>query len=158
MIGRDVTRVELPTKVNGSAKYAIDLQVPGMIYGAVVHSPVEGGAPDTVDDAAAKAIAGVIDIVRLPYGVGVLAKTPWAAFDARSALERRITWQRNGKAWGFDSNTGLDAFAADARDLKKPTVDWYKQGDAEAALATAATRIEAEYRSATTPITRRWSR
>src|ERR1700732_1135810 len=144
LIGHDVMRIELPTKVNGSAIYAIDVQVPGMIYGAIVHSPVEGGAPDTVDDAAAKAVAGVIDVVRLPYGVGVLAKTPWAAFNAKSALE--VTWQRSGKAWGFDSNKGLDAFAADARDLQKPTVEWYKQGDTEAALAQAATRIEAEYR------------
>jgi isoquinoline 1-oxidoreductase beta subunit len=146
LIGHDVMRIELPTKVNGSAIYAIDVQVPGMIYGAIVHSPVEGGAPDTVDDAAAKAVAGVIDVVRLPYGVGVLAKTPWAAFDAKSALEPGVTWRRSGKAWGFDSDKGLDAFAADARDLKKPTVEWYKQGDAEAALATAANRIEAEYR------------
>ena len=35
-----------------------------------VHSPVEGGAPDTVDDAAAISVAGVIDVVRLPYGFG----------------------------------------------------------------------------------------
>src|ERR1700756_5545388 len=146
LIGHDVMRVELPTKVNGSAIYAIDVQVPGMIYGAIVHGPVEGGAPDTVDAAAAKAVAGVIDVVRLPYGVGVLAKTPWAAFNAKSALECGVTWRRSGKAWGFDSDKGLEAFAADARDLQKPTVEWYKQGDAEAALATAATRIEAQYR------------
>src|ERR1700731_3065598 len=147
LIGHDVMRVELPTKVNGSAIYAIDVQVPGMIYGAIVRSPVQGGAPDKVDDAAAKAVAGVIDVVRLPYGVGILAETPWAAFDAKSALESGVTWRRSGKAWGFDSDKGLDAFAADARDINMPTtVDWYKQGDTEAALAQAATRIEAEYR------------
>ena len=147
LIGHNVMRIELPTKVNGSAIYAIDVQVPGMIYGAVLRSPVEGGAPDKLDDAAAKAVTGVIDVVRLPYGVGVLAKTPWAAFDAKSTLESGVTWQRSGKAWGFDSDKGLDAFAADARDLNMPTgVDWFKQGDAEAALANAATRIEAEYR------------
>ena len=146
LIGHDVMRVELPTKVSGSAIYAIDVQVPGMIYGAILRSPVLGGAPDTVDDAAAKAVAGVIDVVRLPYGVGILAETPWAAFSAKSALESGVTWRRTGKAWGFDSDKGLDAFAADARDLRKPTVEWYKQGDAEAALATAATRIEVEYR------------
>src|SRR6202022_2542593 len=147
LIGHDVMRVELPTKVNGSAKYAIDVQSPGMIYGAIVRSPVLGGAPDTVDDAAAKAVAGVIDVVRLPYGVGVLAETPWAAFAAKSALEPGGTGRRGGKAWGFDSDKGLDAFAADARDLEKPTVEWYKQGDAEAALATAATTIEPQYRN-----------
>jgi len=146
LIGHDVMRVELPTKVNGSAKYAIDVQAPGMIYGAILRSPVLGGAPDTVDDAVARAVAGVIDVVRLPYGVGVLAETPWSAFSAKSALESGVTWRRSGKAWGFDSDKGLDAFAADARDLQKPTVEWYKQGDAEAALATAATTIEAEYR------------
>jgi isoquinoline 1-oxidoreductase subunit beta len=147
LIGHDVMRVELPTKVNGSAKYAIDLEVPGMIYGAVVRSPVLGGTPDTIDDTAAKAVAGVIDVVRLPYGAGVLAETPWAAFTAKSALEPGVTWRRTGKAWGFDSNKGLDEFAADACDLNKPTVEWYKQGDAEAALATAATKIEAQYRN-----------
>ncbi|MGC2784675.1 MAG: molybdopterin cofactor-binding domain-containing protein [Roseiarcus sp.] len=147
LIGHDVMRVELPTKVNGSATYAIDVQVPGMIYAAILRSPIYGGAPDKVDDAAAKAVAGVIDVVRLPYGVGVLAKTPWAAFDAKSALESGVTWQRSGKAWGFDSDKGLDAFAADARNLDMPTtVDWFKQGDATAALAKAVTTIEAEYR------------
>jgi isoquinoline 1-oxidoreductase beta subunit len=147
LIGHDVMRIELPTKVNGSATYAIDVQVPGMVYGAVLRSPVEGGAPDTVDDAAAKAVDGVIDVVRLPYGVGVLAQTPWAAFDAKSALESGVTWRHDGKAWGFDSDKGLHAFAADARNLDMPTtVDWFKQGDAAAALAKAATLIEAEYR------------
>jgi isoquinoline 1-oxidoreductase subunit beta len=146
LIGHDVMRIELPTKVDGRAIYAIDIQVPEMIYGAILRSPVYGSAPNEVDDAAAKALDGVIGVVRLPYGVGVLAKTPWAAFDAKSALESKVTWQRNGKAWGFDSDKGLDAFAADARDLKMPTVDWYKKGDSDAALAKAATLVEAEYR------------
>jgi isoquinoline 1-oxidoreductase beta subunit len=159
LIGHDVMRVELPTKVNGTAQYAIDVQVPGMIYGAILRTPVYGGAPDKVDDAAARAVAGVIDVVRLPYSVGVLAKTPWAAFNAKSALASGVTWQRSGKAWGFDSDKGLDAFAADARDLNRPTtVEWYKQGDAEAALVKAATRIEARNIAVTTPTMRRWSR
>ena len=77
-----------------------------MIYGAILRTPVYGGAPDKVDDAAARAVAGVIDVVRLPYSVGVLAKTPWAAFNAKSALASGVTWQRSGKAWGFDSDKG----------------------------------------------------
>src|SRR6266702_2636104 len=70
LIGKDVTRVELPGKVNGSAPYAIDVQVPGMLYGAVLRAPVEGAAPDKIDEAKARAIAGVIKIIRMPYGVG----------------------------------------------------------------------------------------
>src|SRR5271170_1574530 len=87
LIGKDVMRVELPQKVNGTAQYSIDVQVPGMLYGAILRAPIEGAAPDRIDDAKAKAIAGVKEIVRLPYGVGVIAETPWAAFDAKAALE-----------------------------------------------------------------------
>ena len=66
LIGKDVMRVELPQKVNGTAQYSIDVQVPGMLYGAILRAPVEGAAPDKIDDAKAKSIAGVVRIVALP--------------------------------------------------------------------------------------------
>ena len=56
-----------------------------MIYGAILRQPVEGAAPERIDDAAARAIEGVIAIVPLQYGVGVLAETP----GARSRQRRR---------------------------------------------------------------------
>lgn len=147
LIGKDVMRVELPGKVNGTAQYSIDVQVPGMIYGAIVRSPVEGGTPDKFDEAKVKAIPGVISTVRLPYGVGVLAETAWAVLAGREAVEQSISWHRTGKAWGFDSDKGMEAFAADAKNLSVPvTNDWFKQGDAEGELAKAATVLEAEYR------------
>ena len=90
LISHDVMRVELPSKVNGTAQYSIDVQVPGMLYGAILRSPVEGAGPDKIDDAKAKAIAGVMKIVPLPYGVGVIADKPWAAFDGKDAL--KVTW------------------------------------------------------------------
>jgi len=146
LIGRDVVRVELPKKVNGTAAYSIDLQIPGMIYGTVLESPVEGSTPEQFDEANVKAIEGVIATVRLPYGIGVLAETPWAAFDGKAAIEQTVTWNRTGKAWDFDSDKGMEAFAAAAGDLSVPvTTDWFKQGDVEDALGRAATVIEAEY-------------
>ena len=57
-IGKDAMRVELPTKVNGSAIYSIDVQVPGMLYGAVLRAPVEGSVPEAVSDSAARALPG----------------------------------------------------------------------------------------------------
>ncbi|HVV61828.1 MAG TPA: molybdopterin cofactor-binding domain-containing protein [Pseudolabrys sp.] len=147
LISKDVLRVELPNKVNGSAQYSIDVQVPGMVYGVVVRSPVEGGTPKSFDEAKVKAIPGVISTVHLPYGIGVLAQTAWAAFAGKEAVERSITWNRTGTAWGFDSDKGMEAFAADAKNLSVPvTKDWFKQGNAEGELAKAATTIEAEYR------------
>ena len=144
LIGKDVMRVELPKKVNGSAQYSIDVQLPNMLYGAVLRSPVEGGAPKGIDDAKAKAVKGVLDVVKLPYGVGVIAQTPWAAFEAKDAL--KIEWDKSAVGWTFNSEKGIDAFAAAARDQAAPVKPWEKVGDAVAAMKDAATVYEAEYR------------
>jgi isoquinoline 1-oxidoreductase beta subunit len=146
LIGKDVMRVELPGKVDGSIKYGIDVQVPDMLYATVLRAPVEGATPERIDDAKAKAVKGVIKIVKLPYGVGVLAETPWAAFDARTMLVGAVTWSKTGKAWGFDSEQGLQALGATARDLNAQASEWFKAGDARAELPKAATSMEAEYR------------
>jgi isoquinoline 1-oxidoreductase beta subunit len=144
LIGKDVMRVDMPGKVNGTARYSIDVEVPGMLYGAVLRAPVEGAAPQTVGDAKAKAIPGVVKVVPLSDGVGVIATTPTAAFKAKNALE--VTWSRDGKGWSFDTDSGGDAFAAAARDVKTPGMVWDKKGDVAAGLESAPHVIEAEYR------------
>jgi isoquinoline 1-oxidoreductase beta subunit len=146
LIGKDVMRVDVPGKVNGSAVYGIDVQVPGMLYGAVLRAPVEGSVPDRIDDAKARAVKGVVSVVRMPYGVGVLAETPWAAFKARQLLSDAVTWSRTGTAWGFDSDAGLDRFAADAKNLARGATEWSRIGDARGQLPKAASVMEAEYR------------
>jgi isoquinoline 1-oxidoreductase subunit beta len=145
LITKDVMRAELPHKVNGSAQYSIDVQVPGMLYGAVLRSPVEGAAPEKFDEAKATAIKGVVRVVKLPYGVGVVAETPWAAFTARRVIESDVVWSHDGKAWGFDSDQGLQDFAAAARDPNAKATDWFKVGDVRAELPKAASIFEAEY-------------
>ncbi len=144
LIGKDVMRVDLPGKVNGTAQYSIDVQVPGMLYGAILRAPVEDSAPAQVDESAARAVAGVVRIVRLPFGVGVIAETPWAAFAAKDAL--KVTWDRRAPGWGFDSDQAIIRYAAAARDLKKAGKPWDKTGDVHAAMDQAATVLEAEYR------------
>jgi isoquinoline 1-oxidoreductase beta subunit len=88
---------------------------------------------------------GSVQVVRLPYGVGVIADTPWAAFAAKDAL--KVTWTRTGKAWGFNSEKALNDFAAAARDMSQPTKLWAKEGDAVAALQHAAMVVDSEYRN-----------
>src|SRR6516162_10945301 len=146
LIGKDVMRVDVPGKVNGTAPYAIDVQVPGMLYGAVLRAPVEGAAPDKFDEAKVMAVAGVVKVVKLPYGVGILAMTPWAAFTARRAIESSMVWNRDGKAWSFDSEQGLQNFAASARDPNAKAAEWSKSGDPRDALTRAASTFDAEYR------------
>lgn len=145
LITKDVMRAELPHKVNGTAQYAIDVQLPGMLYGAVLRTPVEGAAPESFDEAKAMAVKGVVKVVKLAYGVGVVAETPWAAFSARREIGATVRWTHTGKGWGFDSDKGLQTFAAVARDPNAQATDWFKRGDARAELTNAASTFEAEY-------------
>lgn len=145
LIGTDVPRVDVPGKVNGTALYSIDVQVPGMLYGAILRELVEGAAPERIDDSAARAIEGVVRIVPLKYGVGVLAETPWAAFKAKDAL--KVTWSRSARGWGFSNEKGYERFAEIAKDLSRKGVPWEAKGDVAAAMAKAASVVEGEYRA-----------
>jgi isoquinoline 1-oxidoreductase beta subunit len=145
LIGKDIGRIDVPGKVNGTAQYSIDVQVPGMLYGAILREPVEGAAPERIDDAAARAIEGVVRIVPLKYGVGVLAETPWAAFKAKNAL--KVTWSRTAKGWGFSNEKGYAQFEAVSKDLSRKGIAWETTGDVPAAMAKAATIVEGEYRA-----------
>jgi isoquinoline 1-oxidoreductase beta subunit len=144
LIGKDVPRVELPTKVTGAAKYAQDVQVPGMVYAAVLQSPYFGGAPETVDDSAARKVPGVTDVVKLPDGVGVIGTSVEATQAAKALL--KVTW---GDAPGakHDSERALEEFAAVGRDKSREGVPYEKVGDAKAAMAKAARVFRGEYRT-----------
>src|SRR6266540_3010571 len=109
LIGKDVPRVELPTKVTGTAKYAMDVQVPGMVYAAVLQSPYPHGAPQTVDDAEARKVPGITDIVRLPDGVAVIGSTVEGTQAAKRLL--KVTWS-NAAGASHDSERALEEFAA----------------------------------------------
>lgn len=145
LIGKDIGRIDVPGKVNGTAQYSIDVQVPGMLYGAILREPVEGAAPERIDDSAARAIEGVVRIVPLKYGVGVLAETPWAAFKAKNAL--KVTWSRKARGWGFSNEKGYAQFAAIATDASQKGMTWESRGDVTAGMAKAATVVEGEYRA-----------
>jgi len=144
LIGKDVPRVELPTKVTGAAKYAQDVQVPGMVYAAVLQSPYFGGAPETVDDSAARKVPGITDVVKLPDGVGVIGTSVEATQAAKALL--KVTW---GDAPGakHDSERALAEFAAVGRDKSREGVPYEKVGDAKAAMAKAARVFRGEYRT-----------
>jgi isoquinoline 1-oxidoreductase beta subunit len=157
LIGKDVMRVELPTKVNGTARYSIDVQVPGMLYGAVLRAPVEGSAPDKIDEAKARAIAGVVRVVKLPNGVGVVAETPWAAFAARQAIADTVSWTKSGTAWASTATRASTSSRPRCAIpmLRRPT------GSRLAIRAPRWRRLPPPWKpntSAIMPITRRWSR
>jgi isoquinoline 1-oxidoreductase beta subunit len=84
-------------------------------------------------------------VPRLPYGVGVLAETPWSALRPREALARSVTWTRLGTAWG-DSDKGMEAFAAAARATSRRRRPTGTNRATPGAMANSATTIDATYR------------
>jgi isoquinoline 1-oxidoreductase beta subunit len=144
LIGTSVPRVDIPAKTRGAARYALDADVPNMAYGAVLQCPWDGGAPDTVDDAKARAMPGVVDIVKLPNGVGVIADAIERAQAAKNALV--ATWT-SAPASQFDSERALDEFMLIARDKSQRGVEFAAQGDVDSGIAKAAKVMRSEFRT-----------
>ncbi len=139
IIGKPVKRLDTPAKVTGKAEYGIDVQLPGMLIASLAQCPVLGGKPLSVDDTKAKAMPGVIAVVKIDDGVAVVAKSFWQAKSARDALN--ITWD-NGKGAAL-SSASISQGLKDA--LAKPAATLKKTGDADKAMAGAARKIEASY-------------
>ncbi len=142
-IGKDVLRVDVPSKVDGSAQYAIDVQVPGMLYGSVLRAPVESSGPSDVDKQAASQTPGLVDVVTLPYGVGIVARTPEAAFVAKAKL--KVNWSAVPGST-FNSVEALEHYVERAKDLSAEGKAWDQAGDVEA-MSQAKTIVEAVYRT-----------
>ena len=81
------TRLDIPSKVDGSAQYAIDFTMPGMLYAALEIAPVYGGSLMSVDTAPAEAMPGVKKVVKLEEAVAVVADSFWRARRALAALK-----------------------------------------------------------------------
>jgi isoquinoline 1-oxidoreductase subunit beta len=145
LIGKDVPRVDGLDKVTGRAKFGIDQRQPGMLYASVLRAPVQGEAPVSVDDTGARAIPGVRHVVRLPYGVAVVADDTWTAFKAKRAL--KVTWTTTSKARGYSTDKAMAEFVARAKNPLDAGVAMGTHGDAEASLKSAAKLIEATYTS-----------
>jgi isoquinoline 1-oxidoreductase beta subunit len=139
LIGTPAKRLDAPAKVNGTARFGIDVRLPGMKVATVAASPVVGGKLVSVDDRRARAIPGVRQIVRLDDAVAVVADNMWAAKQGLTALAIRWDDGPNAKVSTADVVAGLAAAA------ETPGVVARNQGDAPAAIARAAKKLEAVY-------------
>jgi isoquinoline 1-oxidoreductase beta subunit len=115
-----------------------------MLYATVLRSPVEGESLVSLNDEAAKATRDVVDVLPLPDGVAVIAKTMHAAFAGRAALD--VTWSEASPFRQFSSDTTLAAYARAARS-ERPGEPWRSAGDAGASFASADQVVEGLYTS-----------
>ena len=138
LIGRKVPRLDTPDKIRGRARFGLDVRFPGLRFAAVARPPVVGGRVARYDAAKAAAIPGVRRVVEVPSGVAVVADSTWAALRGRDALGAVFEPGPNG---ALDS-AALAKLLAEAPVERPPA---RSEGDLEAALATAARRLEAVY-------------
>lgn len=144
-LGMDYQRIDVPSKVNGSAEYGMDVQVEGMAYAAVRRAPVEGDKPLDVDDSETRKVVGVTDVVVLPYGVAVVGETVEATVRGKAKLQ--VRWSEESRFREADTGKQIDHYAAKARDLDIEGTTWSEAGDVRTALANASTLIDATYTS-----------
>lgn len=139
LIGKPTRRLDTPAKVDGTARFTIDLVVQGMKYASIRACPVLGGTLREVDERAARQIPGVIEVVRLDNAVAVIGEHTWAAFAGVRALEID---------WALGDNAGIDSAQMEREiraALDKPGAIANEQGDIDAALKDAARTFEAGY-------------
>ncbi len=137
IIGKNVARLDLPAKVTGKAVYGIDVRVPGMVYAAIVNSPVLGGK--LVGTPAVP--SGATAVVPLGDAVAVVSTNTWAAM--RAARSLKATWTTPADA-ASNTTATMQAQAATLLGSGTPIVA-QAVGDPLAALPGSAKQIDATY-------------
>ncbi|MCT2401468.1 xanthine dehydrogenase family protein molybdopterin-binding subunit [Novosphingobium mangrovi (ex Huang et al. 2023)] len=149
IIGTSRRGVDTPAILQGKPLFGIDTELPGMVYAAIEACPVFLGTIGSFDDAAVKAIKGVIAVVPINSGIlpkgkfdtlAIVADSWWTAQQARSQL--KVEWDL-GDLKQF--STEAYAAQADAALEGAPQGDILKKGDVEAGLAGAVKTVSARY-------------
>ena len=146
LLGRaDIGRVDVPLKVNGTAKYGIDVDVPGMLYASVMQTPAEGAKAQVANADDVGKMKGIAAVIPLPFGVAVIGTSVEATQAARNSL--KVTWDMaESPAKGFNSEAALEAYAKLGDDRKTPARTAYKVGEVWDVLPGTKV-VEANYKS-----------
>ena len=143
LIGTSAKRIDTPSKVNGTAIYGIDIIVPYMRFGTVAITPVKGGKLASMDEAAARHVPGVQDVIRNDEGdaVAVIGDHMWAAKQGLEALNLKWDAGENGDVTLETIISMMDRASHNKGVVAK------EEGDAAAAIKGAATQLSAIYQS-----------
>ena len=136
VIGKPIKRIEVAEKVNGTGMFGLDVRLPGMLRAVIARPPTLGSTAKTIDEGAARAVRGVITVVKLSAGVAVVAQNTYAARKGRDALV--IEWQATpGPA------LDTERMRADYQKVALTEASLIARNDGDAAAAAAWRRLEA---------------
>jgi isoquinoline 1-oxidoreductase beta subunit len=141
IVGKPTPRIDIPSKVNGSATYGVDVTLPQMLYATIAASPVFGAKLVSVDTAPAEALPGVKKVVKLGDAVAVVADGYWRALKGLRALAPKFEDTGKGAETSDTIYAAIGA-ALDGEDSEKV----FSSGKGGEALQGAAKVVTAEYR------------
>ncbi|HSU49365.1 MAG TPA: molybdopterin cofactor-binding domain-containing protein, partial [Segetibacter sp.] len=139
LIGKEVKNVANKDIVTGKSLFGLDFHREGMLYAMLQRPPAFGTKIKSVDDAATKAMPGIVNVVTFKDNVAVVGKSTWEVMKARKAL--KIEYE---KAGNIESTADHDALFKSLLDTGTPTVR-RKDGDPDAAFKNAAKIVKSEY-------------
>ena len=145
LIGKVMTRTDIPAKANGSAQFAMDVQVPNMLYGVIERGSMHGAKPTLVNENAIRANDGVIEVVQLDHGIGVVATSMEKALAVKKELE--IQWDENVPAAQHSSQEAYDEFSALLDPKKEKGRVLTDQGNIKQAFAKADKIYKADFKN-----------
>lgn len=150
LIGHSTPHLDTPAITRGAVRFGLDVRVPGMLRAVIARGQSYGATVVSIDDTAARGVAGVRDVVRVravgaaerpgvSEGVAVVADDTWSALQGRRALH--VDWDP-----GPNAHESTDRLHAASREAVARRLDTYREeGDVDAALASAHRRVSAIY-------------
>jgi nicotinate dehydrogenase subunit B len=140
IVGQSLQRYDIPAKVDGSLKWAVDMKAPGMVHARNVKPPVAGATLVSIDESSVRSVPGFVSVVSKGNYVAVVCEREEQA--VRAARQLKVQWRKPATA-PFPTSDGLYAYmrAATPTSTQTPSV----KGTPDAALASAAKIVEAEY-------------
>ncbi len=139
LIGSQAPRVDVPPKTDGTAQFTLDVTLPGMLVAVMQRPPLFGATVRSFDASAAKAVPGVVNVVQVPRGVAVVAKSFWAAKQGRDAL--KVEWDETHA----EKRSSADIMADYRKAAEQPGLPARTEGDASKAIQGAARKLSASY-------------
>jgi len=137
IVGQSVPRIDLAPKILGRATYSTDVRVAGMLHGRVIRPAGAGASLMSIDESSIKHIPGYIKTITKGNFVGVVAENEWAAI--RAAKELKVNWSSPAAAFPGDLYSHMRMAQP------KATREQPAKGDAAAALASSAKKVDASY-------------
>jgi isoquinoline 1-oxidoreductase beta subunit len=142
-VGKKINRTDIPEKVNGKAKFSIDIRLPDMVYGVIERGNLHGSKPTLLNETQVLASHGVLKLISLEYGIGIIASTLEDALAAKKILS--IDWS-NSKASSHNSQEIYSEYEKIASSIKQGQI-LEEKGNVKQAKEIASKTYQADFKN-----------